>query len=305
MVKDKGITMIELLVSLTLAIFVLSLAFYIFQKQFKYSVLVQSKSRLQVESYTGVNLIVHDILHAGFGVRIDAKPIDARNSNPDTLILLGNALRTDIESKWSIVVRKTNLSTNLLVRKWNSNNLSTGDWIIILSDSRTFLYGPFTITGVTDVNGPDLNGDGKPDPCLNLSIPSSGISVGKASLVFRVSPEHKEDTVFYYVRNDTLYRNSDPLIDNVEDFEVSFLLDTDYNGINDTWTSDLSQLNAEQLRAQLGVVRFSVLVRGAKPDLSYTYPKKEIKIEDHVVKIENLHYHRILITKRIVPRNIR
>ncbi len=297
--------MIELLVSLTLSVFVLSLAFYIFQRQFKYSVMVQSKSRLQVESYTGVNLIVHDILHAGFGVRISAKPIDSRNSNPDTLILLGNALRTDVESKWSIVAQKTSLSTNLLVRKWVSNNISPGDWIIILSDSRTFLYGPFIVTGATDVDGPDLNGDGKPDPCINLSISSNGISVGKASLVFRVSPDHKEDTVFYYVRNDTLYRNADPLIDNVEDFEVSFLLDTDYNGIYDTWTSDISRLNAEQLRAQLGAVRFSVLVRGSKPDLSYTYPKKEIKIEDNVVKIQNLHYHRILITKRIEPRNIR
>ncbi len=305
MTKDRGITMIELLISLSLAVFVLSLAFYIFQKQFKYSVSVQSSSQLQIETYTGVNLIVHDILHAGFGVRRDAKPIDSRNSNPDTLILLGNAMRTDVESKWDIVVEKANASSNLLVRKWNSDNLSPGDWIIILSDSKTFLYGPFAITGVTDINGPDLNGDGEPDPCLNISISSSGISVGKASLIFKVSPEHKEDTVFYYVKNDTLYRNSDPLIDNVEDFEVSFLLDTDYNGIYDTWTSDLSQLNAEQLRAQLGEIKFSVLVRGSKPDLSYTYPKKEIKIEDHVVKIENPHFHRILIVKRIEPRNIK
>ena len=306
MKKDHGLTLIELMISLTLATFVLALAFYIFQKQFKYSLVQESKSKLEVESYTGINLLVHDILHAGFGLKLSAKPIDSKNSSPDTLIIIGNALNTAVSPKWSVTMKKAQLSNTILVRKWNKDNFTQGDWLVILSDSKTLIAGPYEITQATDVDGPDLNGDGEPDPALRLRLSTeTGVTAGKASLIFKVSPNHIADTVIYYISNGTLYRNSAPLISNVEDFEVNFLLDTDYNGIYDTWTPDISGLNAEQLRAQLGEVRFSVLVRSDKPDPSYTFPKKQIMVEDHQYEIQNVHYRRILITKRVIPRNVR
>ncbi len=306
MKKDPGVTLVELLISLSLAVFVLTLAFFIFQRQFKYSLIQRSKSVLQVESYTGVNLIVYDIIHAGFGLRKDVKPIYSIDSSPDTLFIIGNAGRTDRTPAWSILVKKATLSPNLTVRKWVKGNIKAGDWIIILTDTKGFLAGPFPVLDVTDVDGPDLNGDGSPDPCLEIKLSADNpVTAGKASLVFTTSPNHTHDTVKYYISNGVLYRNESPVIDSVEDFEVSFLLDTDNNGIYDTWTTDINSLNAEQIETQLGLVRFSILVKSSQRDPSYTFPEKSVRIEEHVYEIEDPHYRRVIVTKRVIPRNIR
>ncbi len=304
--RDKGVTLVELLVSLSLAVFVLTLAFFIFQRQFRYSLIQRSKSVLQVESYTGVNLIVYDIIHAGFGLRRDVRPIFSKNSNPDTLFLVGNAVRTDRTPAWSVLVSKATLSTSLIVRKWIKGNIKAGDWIVILTDTKGFLGGPFSVVEVTEVDGPDLDGDGSPDPCLNLRLSAGNpVTAGKASLIFTTSPDHTQDTVRYFISSGVLYRNGSPVIDSVEDFEVSFLLDTDNNGIYDTWTTDINSLNAEQIENQLGVVRFSILVKSGQRDPSYRFPKKTVKIEEHEYEIEDPHYRRIIITKRVIPRNVR
>lgn len=306
MKKDNGVTLVELMIALVLAIFVLSLAFFIFSKQFKYSVVEESKSKLEIESYTGINLIIYDISHAGFGLEISRKPLDARNSSPDTLIVVGNAANTASSPKWSVVMKKAQLTNTILVRRWGKDDFIQGDWLVILSDNKTYIGGPYEIIETNEVNGPDLNGDGSPDPGLRLKLDvTPGINVGKASLVFRVSPNHVADTIIYYLSNNTLFRNNSPLISNVEDFEVSFLLDTDYNGVYDTWTADVSGLNAEQLRSQLGAVRFSILVRSDKRDLEYKFPKNKIMVEDHEFDVSDPHYRRVLITKQIIPGNVK
>ena len=304
MKKDLGLTLVELMISLSLATFVLALAFYLFEKQFKYSIVQESKSRLEVESYTGINLIIHDISHAGFGVKLTAKPLESKNSSPDTLVIISNAVNTAVSPKWSVMLKKAQLSNTILVRKWDKDNFIQGDWLVILSDNKIFIGGPYEITKISDADGPDFNGDGSPDPALMLRLNTgTGVTAGKSSMVFKVSQNHIVDTVFYYLSSGTLYRNTSPLISNVEDFEVNFLLDTDYNGIYDTWTPDISGLNAEQLRAQLGAVRFSILVRSDKPDPSYTFPHKKVMVEDHQYEINDVHYRRVLITKRILPEN--
>ena len=61
MKKDNGVTLVELMIALVLAIFVLSLAFFIFSKQFKYSVVFMIFHMLDLALKFLVNLWMQGI----------------------------------------------------------------------------------------------------------------------------------------------------------------------------------------------------------------------------------------------------
>ncbi len=76
-----------------------------------------------------------------------------------------------------------------------------------------------------------------------------------------------------------LYRNASyPVLSCVADFQVGFGLDTNNDGVIDSWTQDLTSLSALQVREQLKQVRVYILVQNGVFDPDYVYPYTSVYV---------------------------
>lgn len=112
--------------------------------------------------------------------------------------------------------------------------------------------------------------------------------------------EDKFQQFTYRVEDDTLQRNGQPIAENIEDLQFSFGLDTNSDGIVDSWinSADLTDAQKEQVRY------VDITILGRSEHVHRGYSGIRPAIEDHAAATTTDGYRRRLLKVRIKVRNL-
>ncbi len=311
MVKnEQGFTLVELLVAVGITSIIIIGALYVFLNQMRHAHTGRRMAIAQSELQLGEGLIRRDIFMAGFGLESNLRGIISgnRTNAPDSIVLLGNAYDLSLGmGRWSFVMEEAQNSNNVTVRDWGDEGFNEGDHVIFLNDDKNLIAGPVIVNGVSETTGPDLDGDGVPDPALTLSL-SENVSLARGVLVY-VCPTDGSvaSSITYKVDSLVLYRNDAPFLEPVEDMQIAYGLDSDNDGEVDSWVNDVNDLPVNTLRRELKLVRLNILIRTGKYDPHYTYSENQIVLEDRTIQVDSLgkHYRRAVLRSLTIPRNLR
>ena len=108
-----------------------------------------------------------------------------------------------------------------------------------------------------------------------------------------------------------------PILNCVADFQVAFGLDTNLDGSIDTWTQDITDKRANQIRKELKQIRVYLLVQVGKKDRNYLYPSSTVMVGEMIDgnmvgrvfnlsdKIEDYKHYRWQVIKLVlIPMNL-
>lgn len=212
-------------------------------------------------------------------------------NNSDVLVIRSLAASLNEASrKWSTLYHD---GTNWLVKPWGNSELdfANNDRIIVVDEEGAIL--PFTSSFFVKRSEIFTTSDKTP----------TGLNTQKVYIVYGIDPDTDLRMPFnrveYYLKQPptrpsrcypnsfTLYRatinqsngarNEEPLMDCVEDFQVAFGIDTDGDGIRDSWVRTLSGLDGNgngtdnEIRSQLKEVRINVLYHEGQKDTDFQF----------------------------------
>lgn len=112
--------------------------------------------------------------------------------------------------------------------------------------------------------------------------------------------EDKFEELTYKIEDNILKRNVDPIAENIEDLQFSFGLDTNSDGIVDSWinSADLTDTEKELVRY------VDITILGRSEHVHRGYSGIRPVIEDHAVATTTDGYRRRLLKVRIKVRNL-
>lgn len=301
----RGLTLIELLVSLTIFGIILSAILSIYFYQQKRATYVQQTSIMQTDAQVAFELIKRDIIHAGLGLPPDRWPLTGINGGanaPDEITLFGVAFFQEIDrAKWHPIIA---LSTDgvLICKNWSdtSRNIRENDTVVILSQFKNLLYDSLVVVNAS------VSGDRR-----ILTVNDPNVKVNAGGFVFKVRTGTYFTGVRYWLdnTNNILMRNDQIFLENVEDFEVAYGYDWNGDSIveENEYRNDLSGLTVDSLYKRPFMVRITMLVRTARGVAGFRYPHGQIQIEDRIINIpeERRNFQRIVLRGVVSPRNLR
>ncbi len=302
----KGLTLIELLVSLTIFGIILAAIMSIYFYQQKRATYVQETSIMQTDAQVAFELIKRDIMHAGLGIPSNQWPLTGINggtSLPDEITLYGVSFFTELENaRWNPII---SLSTGgvLICKNWGdtTRDIMLGDTIIILSQFKNLLYDSLVVINV------GVAGDRR-----MLTVNDPNVQVNAGGFAFRVTPDTYVNGVRYWldVDNDILMRNNLIFLENVEDFQIAYGFDSDGDSIIDTtteYTHTLANINLSDIYSRPFMIRVTILTRTGKGIAGFEYPFNTLTIEDRTLNITPLerNFQRIVLRGIVSPRNLR
>lgn len=97
-----------------------------------------------------------------------------------------------------------------------------------------------------------------------------------------------------------------PVVDNVEDFQVAYCLkpatgSTDCQDGTTDWQNEITSTDV----ANIYMIRLTMVVRSARPDLARTYDGARLAVENNDPGTVSDHYYRQIMTTRVAVRNLR
>lgn len=342
--RESGFSLLELMIALAIVAFVLAAASTFFigvVKQYK----VQSKiTESNVEGIIGLELMRQDVESLGFGLPWDLNSITYSEPDPlqgsDPPRAVGSLTLTDNSDY--LIIRSarvgmagaagkwTTLRSGPQVRNWGSNeeDLASTDRVIVLSPGGANSPSRVLLTG--GVNFGD-NGAGLPSPFDSFQTNIVyGIDNGDLQ-----RPFNRAD---YYIANNPAYpptyptpwhcasntgvlvkavrthdasgtRSLLPLLDCVADLQVVYGLDTDADGVVNSWTDTLGTLTAADIRTQLVELHVHILAQVGQRDDSYTYPYDNVSVgSEGVVRSVSVstykHYRWKVYNIVVKPKNL-
>lgn len=301
----KGLTLIELLVSLTIFGIILAAILSIYFYQQKRATYVQETSIMQTDAQVAFELIKRDLLHAGLGLPPDRWPLSGVNGGlnaPDEITLYGVAFFQELDrARWHPIV---SLSTNgiLICKNWSdtTKNIRVNDTVVILSQFKRLLYDSLVVVNV------GVSGDRR-----ILTVNDPNVKVNAGGFVFRVNPNIYITGIRYWLdaANNILMRNNQIFLENVEDFQVAYGYDWNGDSIveENEFRNDLTGLTVDSLYKRPFMIRVTLLARTAKGVGGFRYPYNQLVIEDRIINIppERRNYQRIVLRGIVSPRNLR
>ncbi|MCJ7507424.1 MAG: prepilin-type N-terminal cleavage/methylation domain-containing protein, partial [candidate division Zixibacteria bacterium] len=84
---SKGVTLVELLVTIVIVGFILTAAFEVYLNQQKGCIIQSQVSDMQYSARTAIRELTHKIRMAGYGLPFGVNAISPKNTNPDTIML--------------------------------------------------------------------------------------------------------------------------------------------------------------------------------------------------------------------------
>lgn len=315
---ESGFSLLEMMIALAIVGFVLAAASTFFIGVVKQYKVQSKITESNVEGVIGLELMRQDIESLGFGLPWDLNGIPYSEPNPlqgsDSPRAVGSLSPTDNSDY--LVIRSarvgmagaagkwTTLRTGTQVRFWGSvdEDLQSNDRVIVLSPgdavnpSRVLLtpqagstfgdnganlsaYVPadsfwtnivYGIDNVNDILRRPFNRANyyiANDPAYPTYLTPQRCASNTGVLVKAVIAQNDPGTA-------TLY----PLLDCVADLQVVYWLDTDSNGVGDTWTDTLGTRTADQIRSQLVELHLHILAQVGQRDPSYTYPADNVYV---------------------------
>ncbi|HDM78403.1 MAG TPA: type II secretion system protein [Deltaproteobacteria bacterium] len=313
----KGITLVELVISMAILGFVISLILLFLNLKVREAVRERSFSFMQSEIQLASEIITWDIWLTGFGLRTNVYPLSQWDSvginGSDSLVLRATAFITE-RGKWTYILQKAHNTNTLLVYRWDNpiENIDSTDYIIILMGDKELVAGPLNVSSVKETTYVTVTGENK--NALILTLESAVQYVNPGYLVFVVNdPGSTYTEVHYKLTNDeVLLRSGEELLRNVRLFKVDLAVDTSGKG-DIAWVSSIPQgWSADHLRDNLKLVQISLIIHSPRKDRSYEYPSENVSVSTpdgsiiHSIDIggEDRHYRWIPLAITIKPRNL-
>ncbi len=316
--NNRGLTLIEMLVVLTLFSLVMAALFQSFNAQVRMGIVKEYRTaESEMELGISKNLIARDLSMAGYGIAErqgigGLAPVVAvtgadGGSAPDTLTLRGTAIgmRKGAAQGWTYV--KTAPPT-ITFAAWNDarEDLRTGSAVVVMEPNtkewKTTASGAWLFT----YNGPtaDLTAGGAPytelkegDLVYGFWTPGSVTDPPPGQPYYNVQYTH--GTVVPLSTNcgpgtKNLERTEEgvtsAIMNCVLDFQFALGLDRDGDGAVDLWDNGATAFNADvaagrppdELNRQLRQIRAYVLVQVGSEDPNYTYSNPDPAYADNL-----------------------
>lgn len=204
-----------------------------------------------------------------------------------------NIAPNDAAVKWTDVILLPGGGRK--VRSWGSSveDLNTNDRVIVLIPSRgesnqrilvndgTSFTARFNLATFPVAYSPSAPGDlyliygiDTSGAALRMPFNRADYFIYTVGVPARCAPNTGVLTKAIVSQADgTLTTGATPLLDCVADMQVDFWLDTDGNGVIDSWSDDISGLTAQQIRDQLREVRVYIVAHEGQKDPNFDFSK--------------------------------
>lgn len=363
--REDGFTLVELMVTMLLTLFVLAAASQVFTAlltQFKQ----QSKvAETNIESAVGLEILRKDLESAGYGLpwslsgvnynEAAGAPANAFNdatTNPPRALVSGNAAAFTLNNSDYLVIKSTVVARNTASSKWTTlasnnsrrtwtpagDNPGTNDRVIVLSPGLTNTISLVAVAGDFDQKFDNPANDSTGGSTYSYRPPD----ISETRIIYGVDPDNDLRMPFnradYYISTTsvpqrcapgtgvlvkTVLKHSDgtfdgelPILDCVADMQVVYGLDNDGDGdfepttSPDTYSDDISGLDAGQIRQQVKEVRVYVLAHEGQKDPDYVHSPTNIYVGEpgvgHNMDISaNANYRWKVYSVVEKPRNLR
>lgn len=255
----SGMTLVELMVSLVILMIVLGAVYSILNLQQTKSIQVTRTTVLQTDAQVAFTLVKWDLLLAGLGYPYELQDATQLTNVGSDLTLKGVGLGFEMNrTQWSYLLDDVN-GTTLPVRRWDDSlaNFQVGDTIIVINEVRKAIHQDLIITGVDTFT--------YYDPIWNIATNGFLLYIGPSItaraglMVFRRNSDTYNTGLTYTLSGDTLMRGNEALLTNVEAIQFRYGIDTNGDGIVDSWgASNNPPFNANYVNKW--AVRFTIVI---------------------------------------------
>jgi hypothetical protein len=143
---------------------------------------------------------------------------------------------------------------------------------------------------------------GTPIPSQKLIVDGVVSAIGGLVVIRKFASMYDEDStgLTIMVDNNKLVRGGDTLLDNVEDLQFAYGVDSDMDGVIDTWTNTLPDFENRKW-----AIRYTLVVT-SRPMGEYEYPDDTVVVEDHTYALDATQkkQKRAILTGVIAPPNL-
>ncbi len=301
----KGFTLIELIISTLIFGFVMAAVIGIYITQMRKSKEVSEKSVLTTEAQIALHVLSEEILHTGLGISTIDPPIDFVDggvNSSDELKIKSISLPLDESSgRWTVAL-ETGLGS-VLCRRWADTtiNIRRGDSVVVVgARGNVEINIPLYIQNVSIID----------DSTMSVSY-TPILTIQKGKILFQIPTFSVVDRwVTYRLVGDTLFRNNERFMENVEDFQVEFCADWDDDGELDfgDWRSTLptNYANYDYYSRPL-LMKIHLLVRTSSGLTGFNYARDTVISVNRIIPLSALmkKYPREFFRNVILARNLK
>jgi len=305
-------TLIEIMVSLVILMIVLGAIYSILTIQQQRATVVSETSVLQADAQVAYTLFKWDLMLSGLGHPKNNAVLTCFNNTgylgSDGLNLRGVSFGFEMnQTRWGYLLEGAG-GTQLIVSRFKDTTtwFHQSDHIVILSDSREILDPPgdVVVSSVDTFTYYDENGN--PKPAQRLTIGTPAFTKNVQVVVTYNNPDIYNTGILYQVVNGVLERGTEDLLDNVENIQFAYGLDTDEDTVIDTWTNIIpdSLLRPTPYDRRWALRYTMVVTSRAIPN--YTYPDANITLEDNTYALtqEMRRRKRTFFSGILYPQNL-
>ena len=314
----KGLTLIEIVISLGILGFVIGILFYFINWKIRESVRERGIAFTEADIAITRQLLEWDIWMAGYGLESSTYPVSIIGggyNGSDTLKLRSVAFITQ-SGKWSFTLDDVSNSDKLVIKKWDDPqaNFGVGDTVVIMRSNKELVAGPVSIISAKDTAYTTTGGVLKQGLLIQLSQVVDKLPLG--SLLFEtngIGGTYRE--IDYFLRNDgVLMRSGDEVLQNVAAFWVDVGVDTTAEMTGQiTWFDSLSSAwSPDYVRQRLKALQVTIISHSSGKDRNYTFDGSPIVVitpdgrvsHSYIVSDDDLHYHWNTVIILAKPRNL-
>ncbi|HEX7318776.1 MAG TPA: PilW family protein [bacterium] len=307
----KGMTLVELMVSLVVLSFVLVAIFSLLSIQQVRSTQVVKGTVLQTDAQVTFTLFKWDMMMTGMGYPYgDASVVtggDGTGGLAGSDVYTTKAAALGFETgttHWGYVLDLVYSGSQIIdVRRWDNTKYDfvAGDHIILLNQQRYPLYTDLIIQSVTPFLYFMPNGDTvHANHLIFTSTFPKDIPDGLA--VFQYNPTLLAGTTYQINAQQQLMRGNEVLLDNVEDLQFAYGIDNDNDGVVETWSNTVPS-NPSFTRKW--AIRFNMVIASEGMG-GYQYPSANYTIENHLTNLTQVQrrMRRIFVSNIVYPQNL-
>lgn len=304
---QKGMTLVEVLISVLLLTMMLGVTYTILNLQRAKALTVQKISVMQTDAQVSLTLLKADLGYAGLAYpKTDTAVISLNDSGPngeDAIMVKAAGLGFEsAKTKWSWLLDAVDAQI-VLVRGWSDTtfNFSIGDTVVCLDANRLILKPPgeMVIQNVAP--------DSFIDPMLGTVFAqrltlSAHLKAVQGLIVIRKFGSTYAPGLRLAVANNKLVRGPDTLLDNVEDLQFAYGIDTNDDGVIDSWTNEAPGFASTDSK---WAIRYTLVLTSDRLG-DYAYPDDTISVEDHtyVLNSDQKKQKRVFLSGVIAPPNL-
>lgn len=305
--NQKGFTLPELLIGVTISLFVIAAGYTFFNNTFNFSVLHSRTAEMQRESRVALDIMSREIRNAGFGIVepltgiiqgssvTTASPIQAFNNIDSDPAGVANKL-----DRITVIEGLETIGTLRVAAAQGAVTITIDASPGVNPNSPSIVGNTITIEGFYTGTVQTVAGTGPytitVSPALNRNYTTLNAILLVRTITYRVGvPTPGAEPVLYRNTGDG---NGDIVIaSGIEDLQFAYLLN---DGTETYAPAAVAPPTVPAIRA----VRISLLARSRDPKSSATQISTRPVLEDHAAGAAADRYHRRLFTKVVEVRNL-